>query len=163
MKMCFHSNQHPWATKHPFISLYSKYQSLKKICFPVMNSPVFPSLDDIYCTCCYYMGFGWRGIFLMFVDFCPSPPFSPPCSYIAHTFILTPVIRFSNETGRVSASTPATRPSNTVNGREVAGLFWSGRRYRVSFLRHSQRFAQVFLQLFYGFFRGQAEALRCCG
>ena len=48
--MCFHSNQHPWATKHPFINLYSKYQPLKYICLPVMNSPVFPSLDDIYCT-----------------------------------------------------------------------------------------------------------------
>ena len=47
--MCFHGNQHPWATKHPFISLYSKYQSLKFICLPVMDSPVFPSLDDIYC------------------------------------------------------------------------------------------------------------------
>ena len=47
--MCFHSNQHPWAIKHPFISLYFKYQSLKFICHPVVNSPVFPSLDDIYC------------------------------------------------------------------------------------------------------------------
>ena len=34
MKMCSHGNQHPWAIKHPFISLYSKYQSLKFICFP---------------------------------------------------------------------------------------------------------------------------------
>ena len=54
--MCFHGNQHPWAIKHPFISLYSKYHSLNFICLPVMNSPVFPSLDDIYCTfwilCC---------------------------------------------------------------------------------------------------------------
>ena len=49
MKMCFHSNQQPWATKHPFISLNSKHQSLRFICPPVMNSPVFPSLDDIYC------------------------------------------------------------------------------------------------------------------
>ena len=47
--MCFHCNQHPWAIKHPFISLYSKYHSLYFICLPVMNSPVFPSLDDIYC------------------------------------------------------------------------------------------------------------------
>ena len=47
--MCFHSNQHPWAIKHPFTSLFSKYQSLKFICLPVMNSPVFLSLDDIYC------------------------------------------------------------------------------------------------------------------
>ena len=47
--MCFHGNTHSWAIKHPFISLYSKYQSLKFICLPVMNSPVFPSLDDIYC------------------------------------------------------------------------------------------------------------------
>ena len=31
------------------ISLYSKYQFLKFIFLPVMNSPVFPSLDDIYC------------------------------------------------------------------------------------------------------------------
>ena len=50
MKMCFHSNRHPWATKHPFISLYSKYQFLKLICLPVMSSPVFPSLDYIFCT-----------------------------------------------------------------------------------------------------------------
>ena len=49
--MCFHGNQHPWAIKYPFISLYSKYQSFKYICLPVMNSPVFPCLDDIYCTC----------------------------------------------------------------------------------------------------------------
>ena len=49
MEMCFHSNQHPWAIKHRFISLYFKYQSLRLICLPVMNSPVFPSLDDIYC------------------------------------------------------------------------------------------------------------------
>ena len=48
--MCFHGNQHPWATIHPFISLYSKYQFLKLICLPLINSPVFPSLDDIYCT-----------------------------------------------------------------------------------------------------------------
>ena len=47
--MCFHSNQYPWAIKNPFISLYSKYQSLKYNCLPLMNSPVFPSLDDIYC------------------------------------------------------------------------------------------------------------------
>ena len=47
--MCFHGNQHPLAIKQPLISLYSKYQSLKYICLPVMNSPVFPSLDDIYC------------------------------------------------------------------------------------------------------------------
>ena len=47
--MCFNGNQHPWAIKHLFISLYSKYHSLNFIYFPVMNSPVFPSLDDIYC------------------------------------------------------------------------------------------------------------------
>ena len=47
--MCFHGNQNPWAIKHPFISLYSKYHSLNFFCLPVMNSPVFPSLDDIYC------------------------------------------------------------------------------------------------------------------
>ena len=49
MEMYFHGNQHPWAIKHPFISLYSKYQSLKYICLPIMTSPVFPSLDKIYC------------------------------------------------------------------------------------------------------------------
>ena len=61
MEMCFHGNQHPWAIKHPFISLYFKYQSIRFICLnfkyqplkyiflPVMNSPVFLSLDDIYC------------------------------------------------------------------------------------------------------------------
>ena len=47
--MCFHGNQHPWAIKHTFINLFSKYQSLEYIYFPVVNSPVFPSLDDIYC------------------------------------------------------------------------------------------------------------------
>ena len=46
--MCFHSNQHPFAIKHLLISLHFKYQSLKFICLLVMNSPVFPSLDDIY-------------------------------------------------------------------------------------------------------------------
>ena len=50
MKMCFHGNQHPSSIKHPFISLYLKYQFLSFICLPVMNSPIFPSLDDIYCT-----------------------------------------------------------------------------------------------------------------
>ena len=39
--MCFHGNQRPWAIKHPFINLYFKYQSLKFICLPVMNSPYF--------------------------------------------------------------------------------------------------------------------------
>ena len=48
--MCFHSNQHPWAIKHPFKSLYFKYNSLSFICLPVMNSPRFPSLDNIYCS-----------------------------------------------------------------------------------------------------------------
>ena len=47
--MCFHSNQHPCAIKHLFISLHSKYQCFKCNYFPVMNSPVFLSLDDIYC------------------------------------------------------------------------------------------------------------------
>ena len=42
--MCFHSNQHPSSIKHPFISLYSKYQSFMFTCFPDMNSPVFPIL-----------------------------------------------------------------------------------------------------------------------
>ena len=50
MEMCFHSNQHPSSIKHPFISLYSKYQSFIFTCFPDMNTPVFPILDDIYCT-----------------------------------------------------------------------------------------------------------------
>ena len=47
--MCFHGNQHPWAIKHPFISLYSKYQSFKYIYLPAMSSPIFPILADIYC------------------------------------------------------------------------------------------------------------------
>ena len=55
--MCFHGNQHPWATKHPLINSYSKYQSFKFICLPVMNSPVFPSLDDIYCIYLKYSNF----------------------------------------------------------------------------------------------------------
>ena len=49
MEMFFHGNQHLWAVKHPFISLYSKYHSLNFVCLPVMNSPIIPSLDDIYC------------------------------------------------------------------------------------------------------------------
>ena len=49
IKTCFYSNQHPWAIKHSFISSHSKYQFLRFICLPVMNSPVFPSIDDIYC------------------------------------------------------------------------------------------------------------------
>jgi len=49
MEMCFHGNQHPSSTKHPFISLYSKYHPFIFICPLNMNSPVFPSLDDIYC------------------------------------------------------------------------------------------------------------------
>ena len=48
--MCFYGNQDPSSIKHLFISLYSKYQSLRFICLPIMNSPVFLSLDDIYCT-----------------------------------------------------------------------------------------------------------------
>ena len=47
--MCFHGNQHPSSIKHPFISLYSKYHPFMFICLLNMNSPVFPSLDDIYC------------------------------------------------------------------------------------------------------------------
>ena len=47
--MCFHDNQHPWAIKYLIISLYSQYQPPNFICLPVMNSPIFPSLDDIYC------------------------------------------------------------------------------------------------------------------
>ena len=34
MEMCFHSNQHPWAIKHPFISLHLKYQLLSIFIFP---------------------------------------------------------------------------------------------------------------------------------
>ena len=51
--MCFHSNQHPSSIKHPFTSLYSKYQSFIFTCFPDMNSSIFPSLDDIYCMNLY--------------------------------------------------------------------------------------------------------------
>ena len=47
--MCFHGNQHPSSIKHPFINIYSKYQSFMFICLLNMTSPVFPSLDDIYC------------------------------------------------------------------------------------------------------------------
>ena len=47
--MSFHGNQYPWAIKHTFISLCFKYQSLNFICLPVINSPVFPSIDNIYC------------------------------------------------------------------------------------------------------------------
>ena len=49
--MCFQSNQHLLSMKHPFISLYSQYQTFISICLLNMNSPVFPSLDDIYCRC----------------------------------------------------------------------------------------------------------------
>ena len=49
MEMCFHGNQHPSSIKHPFISLYSKYQFFIFNCFPDMHSPVFPILDDNYC------------------------------------------------------------------------------------------------------------------
>ena len=49
MKICFHDNQYPSSIKHPFVSLYSKYQSFIFVCLPDMNSPIFPSLDDIYC------------------------------------------------------------------------------------------------------------------
>ena len=31
--MCFHGNQHPWAVKYVFVSLYFKYQSLKFMSF----------------------------------------------------------------------------------------------------------------------------------
>ena len=56
---CFHGNRHPSSIKHPFISLYIKYQSQRFICIPDMNSPVFPSLDDIYCIwlCFFNMRF----------------------------------------------------------------------------------------------------------
>ena len=66
MEMCFHGNQNPWAIKHPFISLYFKYQSLRFICLSVMNSPVFPSLDDIYCTMTSNVAFNDKtGSFIM--------------------------------------------------------------------------------------------------
>ena len=48
--MYLHGNQHPSSIKYPFISLYFKYHPFMFICFLNMNSPVFPSLDDIYCT-----------------------------------------------------------------------------------------------------------------
>ena len=48
--MCFLSNQHLLSIKHPFIRLYSKYQFPISTCFPGMNSPIFPGLDDIYYT-----------------------------------------------------------------------------------------------------------------
>ena len=47
--MHFYGNQLSWAINYPFIILCFKYHSLNFICLPVMNSPVFPSLDDIYC------------------------------------------------------------------------------------------------------------------
>ena len=59
MEMCFHGNQHPSSIKHPFISLYSKYQFFMFICLPNMNSPVFPSLDDIYCSQIKGCSFKW--------------------------------------------------------------------------------------------------------
>ena len=49
MELGFHGNQHPSSIKHPFISLYFKYYPFMFICLLNMNSPVFPSLDDIYC------------------------------------------------------------------------------------------------------------------
>ena len=52
MKMCFHGNQPWWAIKHPFISLYLKYQSSSFICLSAMLAPVISSLDEIYCTFC---------------------------------------------------------------------------------------------------------------
>ena len=48
--MCSHGNQHLSSIKHPFISLYYKYQPFIFIYLPAMNSPVFPSLHDIYCS-----------------------------------------------------------------------------------------------------------------
>ena len=56
METCFYGNQHSWAIKHPFINLYSKYHCLKFICLPVMNSPVFPNLDNIFCNVCTTSG-----------------------------------------------------------------------------------------------------------
>ena len=63
--MCFHGNHYPTSIRYLFISLYSKYQSLRFICFHIMNSPVFPSLDDIYCmlsvtVCCHLLYVRWH-------------------------------------------------------------------------------------------------------
>ena len=57
MEMYFHSNQHPQAIKHPFISQYSKYKSLKYIRLPVMNSPPFSVADtQLYKRLCPSLG-----------------------------------------------------------------------------------------------------------
>ena len=61
--MCFPINQHSLSMKHLFISLYFKYQSFMFTCFLSMNSPVYPSLDVIYCTCVRGCGV-WKGVVL---------------------------------------------------------------------------------------------------
>ena len=73
--MCFHGNQHLLSIKHPFISLYSKYQLFRFIYPSIMNSPVFLCLDDIYCklykfihmvVICLFFGFfpRWKTVCL---------------------------------------------------------------------------------------------------
>ena len=46
-----HGNVFPWQLTFMGnkTSFYAKHQSLMHICLSVMNSPVFPSLDDIFC------------------------------------------------------------------------------------------------------------------
>ena len=48
--MCFHNPQHPSSIKHLLIILYCKYHFFILNYLLIMNSPEFPSLDDIYCT-----------------------------------------------------------------------------------------------------------------
>ena len=50
IKMCFHGNQHLSVTNHSFISLYFRYQLFIFFCLPFKNSPVFSSLDDVFCS-----------------------------------------------------------------------------------------------------------------
>ena len=70
--MCFHGNQHPSSIKYPFISLYSKYHPFIFICLLNMNSPVFPSLDDIYCI--YgQLFFGFFFLFFVFASMLYQP------------------------------------------------------------------------------------------
>ena len=80
MEMCFHGNQHQLSIKHPFDSLYSKYNSFILICLPDMNSPAFASLDDIYCT---------------FLSFTSIPFIFITFTFIAITFIISTFITFT--------------------------------------------------------------------
>ena len=50
IEMCFYGSQHPSSIKYPLNNLYSKYHPFMFICLLNINSPVFPSLDVIYCT-----------------------------------------------------------------------------------------------------------------